>query len=107
MKSHQSLSSDELETLFCIDNEKRPHESTSVEESKKLYASRGDETERDADRSALNEAGDLRRKKRCQDEKATGNGKSGHKRQLLHVLIQQTRSFIYKKCNQLELLSKG
>ena len=73
--------------LYYIDKVKRPHESTSVEESKKLYASRGDENERDADRSALNEAGDSRRKKKCQDEKATGNGKPGHKRQLLHVLI--------------------
>ena len=73
--------------LYCIDNAKRPRESTSVEESKKLYASSGDENERDADRSALNEAGDSRRKKKCQNEKATGNGKPGHKRQLLHVLI--------------------
>ena len=73
--------------LYYIDNVKRPHESTSVEESKKLYASRGDESERDADRSGLNEAGDSRRKKNCQNEKATGNGKAGHKRQLLHVLI--------------------
>ena len=87
MKSHQSLTSDELETLFCIDNEKRPHGSTSVEESKKLYASRGDENERDADRSALNEAGDSRRKKKCQDEKATGNGKAGLNGQVLHVLL--------------------
>ena len=73
--------------LYYIDNVKRPHESTSVEESKKLYASRGDENERDADRSALNEAGDSRRKKKCHDEKATGNGKAGDKRQLLHVLL--------------------
>ena len=48
--------------LYYIDNVKRPYESTSVEESKKLHASRGYENERDADRSALNEAGDLRRK---------------------------------------------
>ena len=48
--------------LFNIDNVKRSHESTSVEESKKLHASRGDENERDADRSALNEAGNLRKK---------------------------------------------
>ena len=73
--------------LYYIDNVKRPHESTSVEESKKLYASRGDENERDADRSALNEAGDSRRKKKCQDEKATGNGKAGQNGQILHVLL--------------------
>ena len=73
--------------LYYIDNLKRPHESTSVEESKKLHASRGDENERDADRSALNEAGDSRRKKRSQDEEATGNGMAGHNGQLLHVLI--------------------
>ena len=73
--------------LYYIDKVKRPHESTSVEESKKLYASRGDENERDADRSALNEAGDSRRKKKCQDEKATGNGKAGRNGQVLHVLL--------------------
>ena len=73
--------------LYYIDKVKRPHESTSVEESKKLYASRGDENERDADRSALNEAGDSRRKKKCQDEKATGNGKAGLNGQVLHVLL--------------------
>ena len=73
--------------LYYIDKVKRPHESTSVEESKKLYASRGDENERDADRSALNEAGDSRRKKKCQDEKATGNGKAGQNGQILHVLL--------------------
>ena len=73
--------------LYYIDNVKRPYESTSVEESKKLHASKGDENERDADRSALNEGGDSRRKKKCQDEKATGNGKAGHNGQLLHVLI--------------------
>ena len=73
--------------LYYIDNAKRPHESTSIEESKKLYASRGDENDRDADGSALNEAGDLRRKKKCQDEKATGNGKAGHNGQILHVLL--------------------
>ena len=73
--------------LYYIDNVKRPHESTSVEESKKLYASRGDENERDADRSALNEAGDSRRKKKCQDEKATGNGKASHNGQVVHVPI--------------------
>ena len=66
---------------------KRPHESNSVKESKKLRASRGDEDETNADRSALNEAADSRRNKRCQDEKATGNGKAGHNGQLLHVLI--------------------
>ena len=73
--------------LYYIDKVKRPHESTSVEESKKLYASRSDENERDADRSALNEAGDSRRKKKCQDEKATGNGKAGHNGQIMHVLL--------------------
>ena len=73
--------------LYYIDNVRRPHESTSVEESKILYASRGDENERDADRSALNEAGDSRRKKKCQDEKATGNGKAGQNGQILHVLL--------------------
>ena len=73
--------------LYYIDKVKRTHESTSVEESKKLHASRGEENERDADRTALNKAGDSRRKKNCQDEKATGNGKAGHNGQLLHVLI--------------------
>ena len=73
--------------LCYIDNVKRPHESTSVEESKKLHASKGDENERDADRSALNEAGDSRRKKKFHDEKATGNGKAGHNGQILHVLL--------------------
>ena len=73
--------------LCYIENVKRSHESTSVEESKKLHASRGDENERDADRSALNEAGNSRKKKKCQDEKGTGNGKAGHNGQLLHVLI--------------------
>jgi len=58
--------------LYYIDNVKRPHESTSVEESKKLHASRGDENERDADRSALSEAGDSRKKKKCYDEKTKG-----------------------------------
>ena len=84
--------------LYHIDNVKRPHESTSVEESKNCMHQEVMRM-RDADRSALNEAGDSRRKKRCQNEKATGNGKAGHNGQLLHVLIQQTRSFIYKKCN--------
>ena len=46
-----------------------------------------------------NEASDSRKLKKCQDEKATGNGKAGNNGQLLHVLIQQTKSFIYKKCN--------
>ena len=73
--------------LYYIDKVKRPHESTSVEESKKLYASRGDENEKDADRSALNEAGDSRRKKKCQDGKGTGNGKAGHNGQVLHLLL--------------------
>ena len=59
--------------LYYIENGKRPHESTSVEEYKKLHASRGDEDERDADRSAVNEAGDSRKKKKCQDEKAIGD----------------------------------
>ena len=44
--------------LYYLDNVKRPHESISVEVSKKLYGSRGDEDERDGDRSALNEASD-------------------------------------------------
>jgi len=66
---------------------KEPHNSSSVEESKKLHASRGDEDEGDADRNALNDASDSREKKKCQDEKATGNGKAGRKWQLLHVLI--------------------
>ena len=65
--------------LYYINNVKRPHESTSVEESKKLHASRGDENERDADRSAVNEASDSRKKKKCQDQMATGNGKGGQK----------------------------
>ena len=78
--------------LYYIDNVKRPHESTSVEESKKLHASRGDEDEREADRSALNEAGDSRRKKKCQDKKATGNGKASHNGQLLHVLITEAKT---------------
>ena len=73
--------------LYYIDNGERPHESTSVEESKKLHTSRGDEDERDTDRSAVNEAGDSRRKKSCQDEKATGSGKAVYNEQLLHVLI--------------------
>ena len=86
MKSQQSLTSICLK-LYYIDNVKRPHESTSAKESKKLHASRGDEDEREADRSALNEAGDSRKKKKCQDEKAKGNGKAGHNGQLLHVLM--------------------
>ena len=73
--------------LCYIDNVKKHHESSSVEESKKLHVSKGDENERDADRSALNKAGDSRRKKKCQDEKATGNGKAGHNGQILHVLL--------------------
>ena len=73
--------------LYYLDNVKRPHESTSVEQSKKLYGSRGDEEKRDGDRSALNEISDSRRKKKCQDEKATGNGKAGHNGQLLNVPI--------------------
>ena len=72
--------------LCCLDNVKEPHNSTSVEESKKLHASRGDEDERDADRSAVNEASDSRKKKTYQDQKATGSGKAGHKRWLLHLL---------------------
>ena len=63
--------------LYYLDNVKGPHESTSVEESKKRYASRGGEDERDGDRSALNETSDSRKWKKCQDEKATGNGKAG------------------------------
>ena len=71
--------------LYYLDNVKGPHESTSVEESKKLYGSRGDEDERDGDRSLLNEASDSRKWKKCQDEKATGNGKAGHNGQSVHV----------------------
>ena len=75
--------------LCYIDNAKRPHETTysSVKESKKLHASKGDDNERHAERSALNKAGDSRRKKKCQDEKATGNGKAGHNGQLAPVPI--------------------
>ena len=73
--------------LCYSDNVKEPHNSTSVEESKKLHALRDNQDERDADRSAVNEASDSRKKKKCQDEKTTGNGKVGHKRQLRHVLI--------------------
>ena len=74
--------------LYYIDNVKRPHESTSVEQSKKLHGSRGDEKERDGDRSALNEISDSRKWKKCQDEKATGNnGKAGLNGQLVHVPI--------------------
>ena len=73
--------------LCYLDNVKGSHESTSFDESKKLYGSRGDEDERDADRSALNEASDSRKLKKCQDEKATGNGKAGHNGQLVHVPI--------------------
>ena len=73
--------------LYYLDNVKGPHESTSVEESKKLYASRSDEDERDGDRSALNEGSDSRKWKKCQDEKATGNGKISHNWQLGHVPI--------------------
>ena len=62
--------------LCYIDNVKRPHESTSVEQSKKLHRSRGDEEKRDGDRSTLNKASDSRKWKKCQDEKATGNGKA-------------------------------
>ena len=71
--------------LYYLDNVKGPHESTSVEESKKRSASRGDENERDGDRSALNEASDSRKWKTCQDEKATGKGKAGQNGQLVHV----------------------
>ena len=60
--------------LCCLDNVKEPHNSTSVEESKELRASRGDEDERDDDRSALNDTSDSRKKKKCHDEKTTGNG---------------------------------
>ena len=73
--------------LYYLDNVKGPHETTSVEESKKLHVSRGDENDRNAGRSALNEAGDSRTKKTFQDDKATGNGKAGDNGQLLHVLI--------------------
>ena len=83
--------------LCCLDNVKEPHHSTGVEESKKLRASRGDEDERDDDRSVLNEASDSRKKKKSQDEKATANGKADHKRQLLHVLILQAWSLLEVK----------
>ena len=73
--------------LYYLDNVKGPPERTSVEESKKLHRSRGDEEERDGDRSLLNEASDSRKWKKCQDEKATGNGKAGHNGQLVHVPI--------------------
>ena len=73
--------------LYYLDNVKGPYGSISVEVSKKLYRSRGDEDERDGDRSALNEGSDSRKWKKCQDEKATGNGKAGHNGQLVHVLI--------------------
>ena len=73
--------------LCYLDNIKGPHESTSFDESKKLYGLWGDEDERDADRSALNEASGSRKLKKCQDEKATGNGKAGHNGQLVDVPI--------------------
>ena len=73
--------------LYYLHNVKGPHESTSVEASKKLHGSRGDEKERDGDRSALNEVSDSRKWKKCQDEKATGNGKAGQNGLLLHVPI--------------------
>jgi len=41
-----------------------------------MHASRGDEEERDDDRSSLNDASDSREKKKCQDENSTGNGKA-------------------------------
>jgi len=63
--------------LYYLYNVKGPYGSTRVEESKKLYGSRGNENERDAVRSALNEAGDSRKLKKCRDKKATGNGKPG------------------------------
>lgn len=44
-----------------------------------------DEDEGDTDRSALKEASNSR-KKNCQDRKATGKGKAGHKWQLLSVM---------------------
>ena len=43
----------------------------------------GDEDDRDTDRSALKEASNSRKKK-CQDRKATGKGKAGHKGKLLY-----------------------
>ena len=88
MKSHYIVTYQYVNfKLYYLDDVKGLHERTSVEESKKLHASRGDENKRDADRSALNEASDTRKLKKCQDEKATGNGKAGHNGQLLHVLI--------------------
>lgn len=43
----------------------------------------GDEDDRDTDRSALKEASNSRKKK-CQDRKAKGQGKAGHKGKLLY-----------------------
>ena len=80
---------------------KRPYNSTSDEESEELHALTGtkwgrkalvmesdtdDEDEADTDRSALKEASNSRKKK-CQDQKATGKGKADHKWQLLSVMI--------------------
>ena len=42
----------------------------------------GDEDDRDTDRSALKEASNS--KKKCQDRKAKGKGKAGHKGKLLY-----------------------
>ena len=81
---------------------KRPYNSTSDEESEELHALTGtkwgrkalvmqsdtdDEDEEDTDRSALKEASNSRKKKKCQDRKATGKGKADHKWQLLSVMI--------------------
>ena len=85
--------------LTLPDNGKRPHNSSSDEESEKLHASRrkkwrrkalvmesdtGDEDDRETDRSALKEAINSRKKK-CQDQKAKGKGKAGHKGKLLYL----------------------
>ena len=81
--------------LCCLDNVKEPHNSTSVEESKTLRASRGDEDERDDDRSVLNEASDSRKKKNSQDEKATANGKAD----ITSLVITTFRSEISWNCS--------
>ena len=82
---------------------KQPYSSTSDEESEELYASKGkkwrgialvvesdtcDKDKGDTDRSALKEAGDPGKKKKCQGRKATGKGKDGHKGQSLSRSLQ-------------------
>ena len=71
-----------LETL--PDNGKRPHNSSSDEESEKLHTSRGDEDARDTDRIAFKEASDARKREKSQDLKKTGKGKAGQKEKLLY-----------------------